>query len=84
MEEMMLTTTAAWTCSDIRHPRHALTSEGLKPDPLKVKAITEMPRPGKPEDVFLLNGVVNYLSRFLPNLSDVMKPLRDLTHRDVE
>ena len=26
--------------------------------------------------------MVNYLSRFLPNLSDVMKPLRDLTHKD--
>jgi len=31
-----------------------------------------------------LNGMVNYLSRFLPNLSDVMKPLRDLTHKNVE
>ena len=31
-----------------------------------------------------LNGMVNYLRRFLPNLSDVMKPLRDLTHKDVE
>ena len=28
--------------------------------------------------------MVNYLSRFLPNMSDVMKPLRDLTHKDVE
>ena len=26
--------------------------------------------------------MVNYLSCFLPNLSDVMKPLRDLTHKD--
>ena len=41
-----------------------------------------MPRPEKPEDVLRLNGMVNYLSRFLPNLSDVMKPLSDLTHKD--
>ena len=26
--------------------------------------------------------VNKYLSRFLPHLSDVMKPLRDLTHKD--
>ena len=43
-----------------------------------------MQRPGKPEDVSRLNGMVNYLRRFLPNLSDVIKPLRDLTHKDVE
>ena len=61
-----------------------LTSEGLKPDPQKVQAITEMPWPEKPEDVSRLNGMVNYLSRFLPNLSDVMKLLRDLTYKDVE
>ena len=43
-----------------------------------------MPRPEKPEDVLRLNGMVNYLRRFLPNLSDVMKPLRNVTHKDVE
>ena len=43
-----------------------------------------MLRPVNPEDVLRLNGMVNYLSRFLPNLADVMKALRYLTHRDVE
>ena len=41
-----------------------------------------MPRPEKRDDILRLNGMVNYRSRFLPNLSDVMKPLRDLTHKD--
>ena len=62
----------SWTCSDIRGPEARST---------EIKAITEMPRP---EDVLRFNGMVNYLSRFLPNLSDVMKTLRDLTHKDVE
>ena len=30
-----------------------------------------------------LNGIVNYPSCLLPSLSGVMKPLRDLTHKDV-
>ena len=59
-----------------------LTTEGLKPDPEKVKAINDMPRPEKQDDIFRLNGMVNYPSRFLPHLSNVMKPLRDLTHKD--
>ncbi|KAL9968060.1 hypothetical protein ACROYT_G026386 [Oculina patagonica] len=73
-----------YKCKEVPFHGHLLTAEGLKPDPQKVKAITEMPRPEKPDDVSRLNGMANYLSRFLPNLSDVMKPLRDLTHKDVE
>ena len=46
-----------------------------KPDPEK------MPRPQNRDDVLRLNGMVNYLSRFLPHLSDVMKTLRELTHK---
>ena len=42
-----------------------------------------MPRPENGDDVLRLNGVVTYLRRFLPHLSDVMKPLRDLTRKDV-
>ena len=73
-----------YKCKEVPFHGHVLTAEGLKPDPQKVKAITEMPRPEKPEDVSRLNGMVNYLSRFLPNLFNVMKPFRDLTHKDVE
>ena len=73
-----------YKCKEVPFHRHLLTTEGLKADPEKVRAITEMPRPETPDDIFCLNGMTNYLSRFLPNLSDVMKPLRDLTHKDVE
>ena len=61
---------------------HLLTTEGLKPDPEKVRAMVEMPRPKEGDDILRLNGMVNYLSRFLLHLSDVMKPIRGLTHKD--
>ena len=73
-----------YKCKEVPFHGHVLTSEGLKPDPQKVEAITGMPQPEKPEDVLRLNGMVNHLSRFLPNLADVMKPLRNRTHKDVE
>ena len=41
-----------------------------------------MPRPKERDDILRLNGKLNYLSRFLPHLSDVMKPLRDRTYKD--
>ena len=64
---------------DVPFHGHLLTTEGLKADPEKVRAIVDMPRPEGRDDILRLNGMVNYLSRFLPNLSDVMKPPRDPT-----
>ena len=48
---------------------HLLTSTGLKPDPAKVEAITNMPKPQDIEGAQRLNGFINYLTKFLPKLS---------------
>ena len=63
---------------------HVVTNKGLKPDPDKIKAIIDMPTPANVADVQRLVGFVNYLSRFLPELSDTLEPLRQLTRQDVE
>ena len=62
---------------------HLLTAEGLKIDPQKVKAIQEMPEPQSKEDVKRLLGFVQFLSRYLPSLSTVDAPLRELEKADV-
>jgi hypothetical protein len=59
------------------------SSNGLKPDPEKVKAVQNMPSPTDIEGIQRLNGFINYLARFLPRLSDVMEPIRQLTRKDV-
>ena len=71
-----------YNCKEVAFHGHQLTTEGLKPDPEKVRAIVQMPRLKYRDDILRLNGMVNYLSRFLPHLSDVLKPLRDLTHKN--
>ena len=43
-----------------------------------------MPRPENVAGVQRILGMVQYLSKFLLRLSDITKPLRDLTHQDVE
>lgn len=63
---------------------HLLTSAGLKPDHARVEAIHMMAKPEDGEGVQLLNGFVNYLPSFLPKLSDVMGPIRRLTHEKVQ
>ena len=70
-------------CKEVSFHGYLLTTKAIKPDLLKVKAFIKMPRPETP-GVLRLNGMVNYVSRFLPNLSDVMKPLRDLPHKNTE
>ena len=52
---------------------HLLTTEGLKSNPEKVRAITALPRPENQGDILRLNDMVTYLSRFLPHLSDVIR-----------
>ena len=62
---------------------HLLTSEGLKIDPQKVKAVQEMPGPQSKEDVKCLLGFVQFLSLYLPSLSTVDAPLRELEKQDM-
>ena len=64
--------------------RHITTGEGLQVDPVKVKAICEMPPPTDVAAVQRLLGFVQYLSKFLPHLADITKPLRELTQGDME
>ena len=59
------------------------TSEGLKPDPMKVEGIASMPRLDDKRADQLLPRCANYLSRFMPQLSKVSEPLRKLTEKDV-
>ena len=62
---------------------HLVTNKGLKPDPAKVKAVVEMPTPTDVAGVQRLVGFVNYLSRFLPSLSETLEPIRNLVKQDV-
>ena len=63
---------------------HVLTSKGLKADPSKIEAITHMDIPSDVNGVQRLMGMVKYLAKFLPDLSDISEPIRRLTHKDTE
>ena len=55
---------------------HLLTDQGLKADPRKIEAICNMPAPTNKEGVQRLLGTVNYLAKFVPNMSEITAPLR--------
>lgn len=63
---------------------HLITSEGLKPDPSKITAITEMKKPECREDLERFLGMVTYLSKYIPNHSTLTAPLRQLLKDEPE
>ena len=72
--------------SEVRFMGHLITKDGLKPDPEKVRAVQEMPKANFQErtpNISLL-GFVNYLFKFLPRLSEVTKPLREMTGKEAK
>ena len=64
--------------TDCKFFGHRLTLEGLKPDPEKVKAIVQMPPPQSIQSLQSFSGMVNYLKRFSPVLTELAEPLRRL------
>jgi len=61
---------------------HIATGQGLIVDPAKVQAIKDMPLPKDVSAVQHLLGLTQYFSKFLPHLSDITKPLQELTQKD--
>ena len=61
---------------------HIVSKNGLSADPSKIQAIREMPTPKDRQAVQRLLGMVNFVQRFLPNLSETTSTLRDLLKSD--
>ena len=68
--------------TDCKLFRHRLTPEGLKPDPEQIKATMNMKPPQSIQQLQSFNGMVNYLKRFSPVLSQLVEPFRGLQKSD--
>ena len=62
---------------------HLLTSDGLKPDPEKVRAVEAMQPPRNVKELRTFLGFIQYLGKFLPNLAAESAPLRQLLEKEV-
>ena len=70
-------------CKEIPYMGHLITADGLKPDPGKIDAVRNMPKPKDVKAVRRFCGFVNYLAKFLPRLSEVLEPIQQLTCKEV-
>ena len=61
-----------------------ITDKGLKADLSKIEAILKLKVPDSREKLERFLGMVNYLSKFAPNLSEINSPLRSLLKKETE
>ncbi|CAH8473529.1 unnamed protein product [Schistosoma mattheei] len=61
---------------------HYIDSQGIKPLPTKVEAITNYPEPTSIKSLRRFLGTCNFYRRFLPRCADVLQPLTDLLKSD--
>ena len=64
--------------------RHLVTSDRLKADPSKINTIANMSAPQNKTQLQSFVGLCNYLTCYIPHLTDVLSPLRALTVKSIE
>ena len=60
---------------------HTLSSKGISPIESKVKALIDTPIPGNVKILHSFLGLVNYYAKFLPHLSERIRPLFSLIRK---
>ena len=68
----------------IEYLGHIIDHDGLHPTKEKVRAIQEAPTPRNVGELRSFFGIINYYSRFLPNLSTKLAPLYRLLQKDTK
>ena len=79
LNHLTRSTFKSWQTSDWRQ---TLTKQGLKMDNRKWEVIQQWPTPTNVKELQSFLGSVNYLSKFIPYLSDFRWPLQELLKKD--
>ena len=61
---------------------HLLTTEGIKPQFEKVKAVHEMKPPNNAKGVWEFLGMVGFYRKFINRFADAARPIKDPTRKD--
>ena len=70
--------------NQVTYVGHVLSDEGAKPDDEKIRAVRDMEPPTCKKELQTFLGFVQYLGKFVPNLSEVSAPLRELLQKTTE
>jgi len=64
--------------NEVRFLGMIFSEKGIKPDPDRVKSIIQLNTPQNIKQLQSFLGMVNYLRLFIPNMSELVEPLRNL------
>lgn len=67
----------------VKYFGHILTSDGVRADEDKARAVADFPTPQSKEDLQRFLGMIAYLAKFLPRHSQTSAPLRELLKQEV-
>ena len=68
---------------EVSYVEHVFSAEGLKPDPDKIRVISEIPPPSDREGVPGILGTVNYIDKFIEHKANLQEQISQLTQKDV-
>ena len=69
--------------SKVHYLGHVIGGGRIEPEPMKIVAVRNYPRPVTKKDVRAFLGLVGYYRRFIPQFSSIATPLTDLTKKGV-
>ncbi len=70
--------------TEVKYLGNIITDKGMRPDEEKVRAILEMPTPENKQDIQRFLGTINFLSQYIPNMSNITAPLRQLLKKETQ
>ncbi|KAL4149788.1 hypothetical protein QTP88_003652 [Uroleucon formosanum] len=73
----------AFMRKEVNYLGHVITDQGVKPNPQKIKCVTEFPIPTNEKEVKSFLGLSGYYRRFVPGYGRIAKPLTALLKKDV-
>lgn len=72
-----------WKQKEVVFLGHRISEEGIECDKNRLKGIQNLGAPKCKKDLQRLMGFINYLREYIPNLSDISSPIRELMKNSV-
>ena len=69
---------------ELNYLGHVVTSEGVRPDENKIKAVVEFPTPKTQKDIKSFLGLAGYYRKFIADFSAIARPLTNLLKKENE
>jgi len=63
---------------------HIISKDGIRIDPLKIKAIQKVDIPRNKKEIHSFLGRINFLRRFIPNLAEIIRFISNMLKKYIE